>query len=712
MQLFYIVALALLALLAGLLAARLHRQTRQAVTTAEEAGDHARQAETDISTLRMAKFEIERRLAVEEQKAARIPELETALTAAAGRIDQSRLAKVAAESEMAVAREATIRLEAALAEAKEREATADRTRSELRAQIDILKDQIGQMEHSSAGKAEMVAQHEQVTDELRQRLGAVESARNESAARLDSAVQARTGLEANLAIATAQVQDKSQRVEALEEELRQARSEIAARLDSAAQAKLDLETNLARTATQAEEKSQRVAALEDELRQARAESAARLDSAAQANTDLEANLARGAAQVEEKSRRVVALEEELRLVRSQSEAAHGQTSDQRARLAALEEALDQERKHGAEKLALLAGAREQMTEEFRLLAEDVIRRHSETVNQQNKAQIEVVLTPLRERLAEFQQGLLSAHDESARERLALANQIRQLSDNSAQMSAETQQLASLLKGKAHGLGAWGEVLLSSILERSGLREGEDYVLRESYSPAGGQRLRPDVVINLPGDQRVIIDSKVPLTAFEAYVNAENDAESALQLSNHVAALAGHIKALVDRGPPPAAESKLDYTVMFVPVEGALAAALREDPNLTGLAVENHIALATPATLMMALRSIANVWQAERRNRRAESIADRAGKLYDSFAAYLGDMEVLGDHLVRARHAYEEALGKLSSGRDNLIGQVEELKEMGAKATKPLPRISAGERKFEGSEAPGPEPANEDTNSGA
>jgi DNA recombination protein RmuC len=152
--------------------------------------------------------------------------------------------------------------------------------------------------------------------------------------------------------------------------------------------------------------------------------------------------------------------------------------------------------------------------------------------------------------------------------------------------------------------------------------------------------------------------------------------------------------------------------MFVPVEGALAAALREDPNLTGLAVENHIALATPATLMMALRSIANVWQAERRNRRAESIADRAGKLYDSFAAYLGDMEVLGDHLVRARHAYEEALGKLSSGRDNLIGQVEELKEMGAKATKPLPRISAGERKFEGSEAPGPEPANEDTNSGA
>ena len=720
MQPYYAVALALLALLAGLLAAGLHRQSRQAVKIARDASDHAQQAENHIGTLRMAKIETERRLAVEEQKTARIPELEKALTAAAGRIEKSHQARVAAESETAVAHEAVTRLEAGLADAKERLAEAERTRGEMLAQIGILKDQIGQIELAQAAKAEAVAQNEQAAVELRQRLSAAEAARDQAAARIDSVVQVKNGLEATLARAAAQIQEKTERVVAAEEELRQARIEAAARLDSAAQAKAETEANLAGIAAQMQERTQRIEGLGEELHQARSEAAARFDSAAQAKTELEARLAGTVAQIQEKAQRVEALGEELRQTRTETEAARGEISDQRARLAALQEALEQERRHGAEKLALITSAREQMTEEFRLLAEEVMRRHSEDMTQQNKAQIDVVLSPLRERLSEFQQGLLSAHDESMRERRALADQIRLLSDNSIQMASEAQNLATLLKGKTDGLGAWGEVLLSSILERSGLREGEDYVFRESYSPDGSQRLRPDVVISLPDDQRVVIDSKVPLAAFEAYVNAENDAVSAVQLADHAAAMASHIKSLADRGPPLAAESKRDYTVMFVPVEGALASALRQDPNLTGLAVENNIALATPGTLMMALRSVANVWQAERRNRRAESIAERAGKLYDSFAAYLGDMELLGDHLVRARHAYEEALARLSSGRDNLIGQVEELKELGAKSKKKLPKISAAEREFEvsfsaetgpGLEEPPmqpPDPANEDT----
>ncbi len=720
MEPYYVIALALLALLAGLLAARLQHQSRRAEAIAKEASEHARQAEGDINSLRMAKHEMERRFAAEEQKATRIPELEKALEVAAGRIDKSHQARMAAESQTAVAQEAVTRLEAALADGKGRLTAAEQGRAEMLAQIDILKDQIGQMEQFQGAKAETVAQNEQAAAELRQRLGAAEAARDQAGARAESATQAKTELEATLARVAAQIQEKTHRADALEEELRQARAESAAHLDSANQAKSGSETAMARAAAQIEEKAQRVAALEEELRQSRAESAAHLDAAAQAKSGLEATLARVAAQIEEKAQRVAALEEELRQVRAETEAARGETGEKIARLAALQEALDQERKHGAEKLALLTEARQQMTQEFRQAAEEAIRRQGENASQENKALIEVVLTPLRERLSEFQQGLLSAHDESTKERLALADQIRRLSDNSALMASETQHVAFLLKGKAEGLGAWGEVLLSSILERSGLREGEDYVFRESYSPDGSQRLRPDVVISLPGDQRVVIDSKVPLAAFEAYVNSQDDAESAAQLAHHTAALAGHIKALVDRGPPPVAESRRDYTVMFVPVEGALAAALRQDSDLTGLAVENNIALATPGTLMMALRSVANVWQAERRNRRAEAIAEQAGKLYDGFVGYLGDMELLGDHLVRARHAYEEALSKLASGRDNLIGQVEALKEMGAKSTKPLPRISAGERRFEASSAneTGPgleepqvqphEPPNEDT----
>ncbi len=759
LQVAYIVILAFLALLGGLLAARLLRQSRLAEASARESAEHVQQAESDIGALRVAKLEIERRLAIEEQKSARIPELEKALTAAAGRIDQSRQARAAADSELAVARESITRLEQSLSDHRERLAGAERNRDELAIQAEALRDHMNQMEQMLATRSEAAAQNEQAAADLRQRLAAmeagqeqaladlrqrltsVEAARDQALARIDSAVQAKAGAEATLARAASQIQEKSDRVQALEEELRQARGEIETRyeamvqakaaleanlasinsqaqeraqrlaaaeeelhrarsesqtrLDSLSQARHSLEIDLAGATSQVQERSQRLAALEEELRQVRGDTQARLDSLGQARSELEASLAAASAQVTEKSQRIEALVQELRQARAESDAARNELGQQRARLAALQEGLEQERRHGEDKLALIASAREQMTQEFRALAEEVIRRHGEDVTRQNRDEINVVLTPLRERLSEFQAGLLSAHDESMKERMALADQIRTLSSNSLQMVNEAQQLASILKGKAEGLGAWGEVLLSSILERSGLREGEDFVYRESYSEDGSRRLRPDVVITLPAEQRVLIDSKVPLGAYENYVNSGDDASSEAALAQHAGALAAHILSLADREPRPAADSRRDYTVMFVPVEGALAAALRHDPDLMGLAVEKNIAIATPGTLMMALRSVANLWEGERRNRRAETIAERAGKLYDSFAAYLGDMEVLGDHLVRARQAYEDALARLASGRDNLIDQVEELKALGAKATKPLRSISPAERRFTG-----------------
>jgi len=717
LQFYYIAALAVLALLGGLLAARLLRQSRAAERSAKESAEHSQQAEADIATMRVAKLEVERRLAVEEQKTARIPELEKALTAAAGRIDQMRQAKTAVDSELAVARESITRLEAAIDDSRNRLSTAERNRDDLAAQADLLREHMNEMERAMAGRSEAVQQGEQALSDLRQRLAATEAARDQAISRIDSAVQAKAGAEATLARAASQIQEKSQRVESLEEELRQARADIETRFETLAQAKAALEANLAASAGQTQEKAERAAALEDELRQQRNQNQSRLEALAAARTALEANLAVAAAQVQEKGQRIDGLVEELNRARGETQQARGEAQSARgetqaareelaqhqARLAALQESLEQERKHGAEKLALITNAREQMTQEFRSLAEEVIRRNGEEASRQNKAEIDVVLTPLRERLGEFQQGLASARDEDIRQRAALADQIRTLSDNSLQMASEAQQLATVLRGRSEGLGAWGEMLLSSILERSGLREGEDYVFRESYSADGSERLRPDVAISLPGDQRVLIDSKVPMAAYEAYVNAGPQGDANGALADHAAAVAAHVRALADRGPPPAAESRRDYTVMFVPVEGALAAALRQDPDLMGLAVESNVAIATPGTLMMALRSVANVWQAERRNRRAEAIAERAGKLYDSFAAYLGDMELLGDHLVRARHTYEEALARLASGRDGIISQVEELKDMGAKASKPLRRISAAEGRFEdGVEAGGEE----------
>src|SRR4029077_7850168 len=311
-----------------------------------------------------------------------------------------------------------------------------------------------------------------------QRLAGAEAARDQALARIDSAVQAKAGAEATLARAASQIQEKSQRVESLEEELRHARTDIETRFETLTQAKAALEANLAASAGQIQEKAERAAALEDELRQQRNQNQSRLEALGASRTACQANLAVAAAQVQEKGQRIEALVEELNRARNEVQAARGEAQEARgeiqttrealgqhqARLAALQESLEQERKHGAEKLALIANAREQMTQEFRSLAEEVIRRHGEETSRQNKAEIDVVLTPLRDRLGEFQQGLASAHDENIRQRAALADQIRTLSDNSLQMAGEAQQLAAMLRGRSDGLGAWGGMRRFSILE--------------------------------------------------------------------------------------------------------------------------------------------------------------------------------------------------------------------------------------------------------
>ena len=364
-------------------------------------------------------------------------------------------------------------------------------------------------------------------------------------------------------------------------------------------------------------------------------------------------------------------------------------------LATLHETLSKERQHAAEKLQLLLDAKETMTKEFGLLANDVMARHGESFSKQNKEQIDLLLQPMRDKLAEFQQGLRSAHTESAKERATLGEQIRGLSETSARMTTETTNLTRALKGQAQTQGAWGEMILESVLERSGLRKGEEYVTQASGSTEEGQRLRPDVVVTLPGDQRrIVIDAKVSLVAFEGHVNAATDDERGACLQRHLDSMRAHIRTLGSKDYQGVASSRLDYVVMFVPIEGALAAALNEDPTLTKDAADNNVAIATPTTLMIALRTVASVWQVERRNKNAERIADRAGKLYDKFAGFVADMHALGDRLGQADESYKNAMRKLSEGRGSLVRQIGQLKDMGANARKSLPGSLLGDESEE------------------
>ena len=250
------------------------------------------------------------------------------------------------------------------------------------------------------------------------------------------------------------------------------------------------------------------------------------------------------------------------------------------------------------------------------------------------------------------------------------------------MSRETHDLTQALKGKSQTQGAWGEMILSTILQRSGLREGEEYVTQESHSTDEGARLRPDVIVKLPDDKRIVIDSKVSLSAFTDYVNEGDPVAKAEHLTRHVVSMRGHIKGLSRKEYHQV--TGLDFVIMFVPIEGALAAALQDDPALTGFAAEHNVAIGTPTTLMLALRTVANVWHVERRNKNAEEIAERAGKLYDKFVGFIVDMRALGGQLEKARRTYDDALGKLSTGSGNLVRQTEMLKELGAKTSKALP----------------------------
>lgn len=362
-----------------------------------------------------------------------------------------------------------------------------------------------------------------------------------------------------------------------------------------------------------------------------------------------------------------------------------QLSAAKAQLAALTESLGHEKRQTDEKLKLIQDARDTMTKQFQVLANDLMSQHGETFTKQNKEQLGGLLTPLHEKLKEFRDGLQHAHIDGVQQRAVLGEQIRQLSEQSARMTSETVNLTRALKGEAQTRGAWGEMVLATLLRKCGLREGEEYVTQASHSTEEGERLRPDVIVNLPGGQHVIIDSKVSLVAFEAHVNAETENDRSEHLQMHLVSMRAHIKKLASKEYQRIAGHGLDYVIMFVPIEGALVAALQTDPALTTFAVENNVMISGPTNLMVALRTIDNVWKVERRNQNAEEIARRAGLLYSKFVKFVEDMQALGNRLNQAQSTYQDAMGKLQTGSGNLIGQADKLRELGAKTSKSLPK---------------------------
>lgn len=384
---------------------------------------------------------------------------------------------------------------------------------------------------------------------------------------------------------------------------------------------------------------------------------------------------------------VVARDTRIRDLELQIERERERTEDQlgherekntelQSELAAMRTRLDEQARQNEANLKRFVEARQQMTDEFKAIAGDVLRTHSETFTKQNREQVDVLLKPLQEKIGEFHRGLIE-------DRAAMSERIRALAESNLQITTEAQNLTRALKGNSQTQGAWGEMILSTILEQSGLREGEQYFTQQSHTGQDGQRLRTDVEIRMPNGDVLVIDSKVSLTSFEAYVNCETE-ERDQHLRAHIASVRNHITTLGDKTYHRAARSSLDYVMMFVPIESALATAIQHDAKLVEFGMGKGVMLTTPTTLMTVLRTVRNVWDIEKRHQNAEEIAERAGQLYDKVAGFLSTMDKLDGHLDKARSSFDEARNQLSSGRGNVVRQVEMLRELGAKTTKAIP----------------------------
>ena len=343
--------------------------------------------------------------------------------------------------------------------------------------------------------------------------------------------------------------------------------------------------------------------------------------------------------------------------------------------------------------------RQEMNNEFKVLANEILQEKSKSFSEMNHERLAEILNPLKERLEGFKKTVEETYNNEARERFSLKEQIKELVERSESIGAEAKQLTHALRGDSKIQGDWGEMILESILEKSGLEKDREYFIQETLRDeeghtiqgSDGRKMRPDVIIRYPGGEnhQMVIDSKVSLTAYVNYVNAEDADEARLALKQHLVSVKKHIDELAGKSYQDYV-GKGDHVMMFIPNEAAYLAAMQADHALWQYAYEKKVLLLSPTNLIAALKLVADLWQRDKQTRNAIDIAEEGGKLYDKFAGFVEDMEKIGKSLNTTAMAYTDAMKKLKTGNGNLIGRVEKLKVMGVKAKKNLPAVNEAE----------------------
>lgn len=363
-------------------------------------------------------------------------------------------------------------------------------------------------------------------------------------------------------------------------------------------------------------------------------------------------------------------------------------SSQEAELREVTIRLEETRMAAEEKQRLLVNSEQRLNAQFENLANRIFENSGRRVDEQNKQSLNSLISPLREQLEGFRRQVQDGFGQEARERHTLSHEIRNLQQLNAQMAQEAINLTKALKGDNKTQGNWGEVVLSRVLEASGLREGHEYETQVTIQLEQNGRMQPDVIVRLPQGKDVVIDAKMTLVAYERYFNGDDEAQREAAIGEHIAAIRGHLRQLSrkDYQQLPGLRS-LDYVLMFIPVEPAFLLAIDRQPELINEALNLNIMLVSPTTLLVALRTINNLWRYEHQSRHAQRIADRAAKLYDKMRLFVDDMSSMGQSLDKAQDSYRQAMKKLSEGRGNMIAQTESFRQLGIEVKRPInPRL--------------------------
>ena len=348
--------------------------------------------------------------------------------------------------------------------------------------------------------------------------------------------------------------------------------------------------------------------------------------------------------------------------------------------------IEESSKAFAEKEKLLRENGEALKKEFEILANKVFQAQGEQFTVKNKDQLTVVLDPFKEQMKAFRERIEQVHTNDSKDRASLLTELKNLQKASEKINLEASNLTKALKGDKKLQGNWGELVLETVLQESGLRSGHEYTTQMSARNESGELKRPDVIIHLPDDKDIVVDAKVSLVAYEKALAAENDEDRQKYIDQHIS----HIKEQVRRLSAQDYERlkgvrSLDFVLLFLPIEPAFILAMEEDPALFRDAFAKRIMIVSPTTLMMTLRIIDNIWRYEKQNQNAQEIASRAGAIYDKLRGTIEDMETLGRALKSAEKAFDTANNKLSTGKGNLVKRVEQFRELGASPKKKFSR---------------------------